>query len=757
MKKTMKVSSLALASALLVGGLPLQSVAATTTVSHAVLNMKTTATTQTGVKQGFISKKLNTTSSNMVRVIVTLSNQPIAVGKYAAKQGMKAFVAESTATAISAQQTSLVSTAKSQGINLSVNRKYDTVLNGMEITIPANQIPKLASLPGVVSVYENSTYYAMPDATPTDLQGMPDTSKNDMFPLEQIGVDKAWAQGLTGKGLKVGVIDTGVDYYHPDLQDAFKGGYNSINLNNDPYEDLPRGEDEGSFHGTHVSGTIVGRAANQAGTVNQRGVAYEADLHVYRVLGYDPKVGKSQGSSAQVIDGIERAVKDGMDVINLSLGSDSEKDPNSPDAIAINNAVLAGVTAVVANGNAAINVKGQYYYTMGSPASSQLGISVGAVTSPTAVPGGLATSSFDPTLKYQMLLAAYHTGEADMASVLGTDPIDGVYVGLGADDDYKNKDVTGKIAFISRGTLAFTDKFANAKAHGAKAIVLFNGNAQADDPTAVDLSDSITSRDSFIGSNFGSDDDYIPTFDMKGTEGRALAKQVLANPNTPLKFTFDSDYPLIPLPGDQMANFSSRGPNSDGNYSIKPDFSAPGVNILSTWPEYSKTADYTDAYGRISGTSMATPHVAGLALLLKQEHPNWTPFDIRAALANTSDEIKDEKGTQYDVYSQGAGRVNVGNAINTPAVLETVDNLTILDQNLNPQSVINYDDNASFGKMHAGDAAKTETLQVKNFSGDTVKYTASIKMHDKVTSDLYKPIPTPSSSDIDVSLAGLAD
>ena len=132
---------------------------------------------------------------------------------------------------------------------------------------------------------------------------------------------------------------------------------------------------------------------------------------------------------------------------------------------------------------------------------------------------------------------------------------------------------------------------------------------------------------------------------MEGTTGRAIARLAEATPGSTIKLAFGAEYPSESFAGDHMATFSSRGPNSDGKLGIKPDFAAPGVNIMSTWPAYGKNdpaVSYDEAYERISGTSMATPHVAGLAVLLKEEHPEWTPFEIRAALANTADEISDE-------------------------------------------------------------------------------------------------------------------
>ncbi|MCR8642793.1 S8 family serine peptidase [Paenibacillus sp. N1-5-1-14] len=316
---------------------------------------------------------LNAKSAGPINVIVQFRNQPIAVGKYAAKMGVNTFSAESTVSSINSQQTSFLQGAADKGLSITKNFTYNTVINGMEITIPSNQIQALADLPEVLSVYENSTYYAIPAPNPTQ-----DQPFIDMEPLNQIGIDYAWnVEKLTGAGVKVGVIDTGVDYKHPDLKDAYKGGYDSFYNRPDPYEEKPDLSNpdnpfEGTYHGTHVAGTIAGRATNPTSEIVQKGVAYEADMYNYKVLGRDDKTGRASGSSAQVIDGIERAVRDGAQVINLSLGADSVKDPNSPDSIAINNAVLAGVVAVVASGNAADS--GPYYYSMGSPASACLAL-----------------------------------------------------------------------------------------------------------------------------------------------------------------------------------------------------------------------------------------------------------------------------------------------------------------------------------------------------------------------------------------------
>lgn len=688
-----------------------------------------------------ISSQITQTSGD-ISVIVQLGTQPAAIGKYAAAQGIQSLAKTATEANVQTEQAKFLEEATDSGLSLKVNYQYDTVLNGFEVTLPADQLADLAKLPGVKAIDANRTWFPIP-IEPTGAEN--DEFQYDSNPLKQIGADQAWAKNLTGAGLKVGVIDTGIDYTHPDIAPIYKGGYDSFYQDDDPYEEIPLTAEEdpfnvgykGTYHGTHVAGTIIGQFANQESEIVQKGVAYNASLYAYKVLGRDlERPDRSSGTSAQVIDGIERAVKDGMDVINLSLGSDSEKNVNSPDSIAINNAVLAGVTAVVANGNA-----GPGHYTMGSPASSQLAISVGAITSEEQRFSGQLSASFshnDENLDenettpepVDFKLLGWETAKTDFPAILGTEKHEVVYVGLGDKSDYDNKDVQGKVVLASRGKLAFVDKIINAKQHGATAIVIFNGKAAANQ-TDADLTPSLPNLDGFINLNVGDSFDYIPAFDIQGTVGRSLANQLIENENAEkaLSITFPSHYEQDVIAGDRIADFTSWGPNADAKLSIKPDITAPGVNILSTYPAYGKNKEgvsYAKAYARLNGTSMAAPHVAGLALLLKQQHPDWTPFDIRAALANTSDLLSDEDGNPYDVFKQGAGRANVAKAIETPALLQAVEPITILDKNYNRQQVLNYNSSTSFGVVGVNQEL-TKKLQLKNTSAQNVDYTTSIQ------------------------------
>lgn len=739
-----KLSAITLAAGLILGAVPTAGAAADPLqlepqqLSGLTSGRNAFSLAGTKVEETYVSPEINTDSSNKIRVIVQLEGQPAAVGKYASRIGNRSLAAAATEASVDREQNEFIEEAADQGLKLDINYQYNTVLNGLEITIPANEIPKLAEISGVKSIQENSTWYPIPiEPSSTDAN-----SSYDINPIKQIGADQAWEQGLTGKGLKVGVVDTGVDYHHPDIAPAYKGGYDSFYQDNDPYEEPPLtpSEDpkhegfEGTSHGTHVAGTIIGRAANTQSDIVQKGIAYEADLYAYKVLGRDinsEDPNDVSGSTAQVIDGIEHAVKDGVDVINLSLGSDSNKNVNAPEVVAINNAILSGTIVVVANGNA-----GPGYYTLGSPATSQLAISVGAVNSESLLyTGSVAaelqdaasvTSTTYGSLDFNVM--AWRTGQTDFESILSTEPLDVVYLGLGYSSDYSGKDVQDKVVLISRGDISFVEKIAYAGHFGAKAVLLFNGNIKNGE---ADLSENVSDRDGFINTNLGDSFLFVPTFDLKGTEGRALARAIVDHPDQSLKVSFNSQYDVDIVPGDVLADFSAWGPNGDLALSVKPDILAPGVNVMSTYPAYAQQPEdpaYAEAYQRNNGTSMATPHISGLALLLKQKNPSWNPFDIRSALTNTADVLYDPYDYIYDAYQQGSGRANVAAALQTPALLQAIEPITILDINYNPKNIINYNSSASFGVVAPGSNV-VKNLQLKNTTAINVNYTAEVEWH----------------------------
>ncbi|APO47039.1 hypothetical protein BS614_25305 [Paenibacillus xylanexedens] len=228
--------------------------------------------------------------------------------------------------------------------------------------------------------------------------------------MPYLGIDKLHEEGITGKGIKVGVLDTGIDYNHPDLTGAYKGyrahagedpkqvdpttvkGWDFVDNDADPMETTYKDWENSGYkeqgvlaeayytsHGTHVSGTIAGQAKNDVGYA-VKGVAPDVDLYVYRVLGPG-----GSGEMSGIIAGIDKAIEDELDVINLSLGA-ATNDPLDPSSIALNNAMLQGVVSMVAAGN-----DGPNEGTLGTPGASALAITIGASDVPLTIPTATVT------------------------------------------------------------------------------------------------------------------------------------------------------------------------------------------------------------------------------------------------------------------------------------------------------------------------------------------------------------------------------
>ncbi len=253
-----------------------------------------------------------------------------------------------------------------------------------------------------------------------------------------------------------------------------------------------------------------------------------------------------------------------MDVINLSLGggANSETDAGS---FAINNAMMAGTIGVVATGN-----EGPNRETMGTPATARLGIAVGNTTNPETMYNGevnVTVGNYNLTKQLPLMgttfgkdLATQLQGEFDLVAVPGNGEV----------KDFEGIDVEGKVALISRGSNAFVDKIANAKANGAVATIIHNFAGGTNAPNI---------SGTFLGDSF----DFLPTFDMSQTDGNTI-RAALAGGAGKVSF---SKFASTKTLGDDVNDSSSRGPSTP-NFDIKPDVSAPGTNIMSTIPKYKK-------------------------------------------------------------------------------------------------------------------------------------------------------------------------
>jgi len=684
-----------------------------------------------------ISSKINTSSTEPVRVIVEFKQAPAKVAvMQALVAGEKTTLTEEkqAVTDTHKQFRSFIEglAAPKVGINavtaenaagtssdIQITNEFQNALNGVAMTLPGTMVEKLFDSGLVSHVLADEKVTIDPDKPTAVSQQSVEGLKENSIPLP--GIDALHNENIKGNGIKVGVLDTGIDYNHPDLTDAYKGyrkqegvdpstinpssvkGWDFVDNDADPMETtlddwekagkpVTPGHEYPTYHGTHVSGTIA--AQSKAHVENPaQGVAPGVDLYVYRVLGP-----YGSGYTSGIVGGIDKSVSDGMKVINMSLGAPTN-DPLSAEAIAVNNATLAGVTCVISAGNS-----GPQEWTLGSPGAAALPITVGASDFSMSIPTATATVGNETFTNFKLLGKGYN----DHVEALANKTYPVVFIGLGGEDDFKDVDLHGKVALIARGTYALNEKIVNAQKAGAVAAIMYN-NIDGD-------------IDNYLASDVG----FIPTFRMSKADGERLKA---AAENASITFT---EIGSTVTEGNHLAAFSSRGPVTS-SYDIKPDVVAPGVSVYSTYPEYIHSPepgiDYSNAYARISGTSMASPHVAGIAALILQAHPDYTPADVKAALTNSADKLNGD----YSVYEVGAGLVDVKEAVHADASFKAQDT-TDMDSSGNPVK-LNYEKGSlTFGAVYKQDSSESS-------SSRTVKVTnrgAQDKTFD-ITAEFIKP------------------
>lgn len=675
---------------------------------------------QTG--QAVLHKDLQDLSGNEeVSVIIHLSEKPVALEQGIAELSGRTLSSKSQVKiqeAVISQQEEVISEMENEKVGFTTGYSYDTVLNGFAATVKADDLEKLLDIDGITLIEPDVTVYASEDmpvsaetskASHGDINPMMNTSNSFL------GIEKLWEKGIEGQGVKVAVLDTGIDAEHPEFEGIYKGGKNFVPHTGTDYA-RPRADDDASetspldrpshrpefnsngsafytSHGTHVAGTIAAIGANPYGI---KGIAPKVDLYMYRVLG-----AYGSGSTSGIIAAIEEAVKQEMDVINLSLGGGANSETDGA-SFALNNAMMAGTIAVSATGNSGPN-RG----TIGTPSTSRLGIAVGNTTNPeTMYNAEVNVSIGDYQLSKQIDLMATTFGQNIASQLSGEYDIVAI-PGVGNVSDFDGIDVDGKFALISRGSIAFVDKIANAKAAGAVGVMVHNnaGGTNAPGPANV-----------FLGDAF----DFIPTFDMSQTDGESI-RAALATGEGKVSF---NRFGSVSTLGDEVNSSSSRGPTTP-NYDIKPDVTAPGTNIMSTIPMYKADfpdADYSKAYDRKTGTSMATPHIAGIAALVKQANPEWNAFDVKVALSNTAKILDTSK---YDVFSQGSGRVDAYAAAFPSALAYSIDE-AVLDTS--GVIVENLKGTVTFGtqNLKEGDISVTKQILVKDIKGIGGNYHVSV-------------------------------
>jgi minor extracellular serine protease Vpr len=572
-------------------------------------------------------------------VLLKMAGDPVAVVR-SRMPGKQISAADRTAIErkLRSQQDAIEPAIRARGGHILA--RFQNAVNGIKVRGTPDQIAAFAKLPGVVQVKRVRTYHL-------------DNAHSVPF----IGAPLAWKgpPGLHGEHVKIAVIDTGVDYTHanfggPGTVDAFntafanstspadpalfgpnapkvKGGtdlvgdaYNADDPTSVPVPDPNPLDCNG--HGSHTSGTATGFGVTADGktfhgpynastpsvqfTIGP-GVAPLADLYAVRVFG-------CTGSTNVVVDAIDWAIQHDMQVISMSLGSDFGTEDDA-DAEASENAVNSGVIVAAASGNA-----GNIPYITSSPGAGEKAISVAAMDSHDAFPGeAIALSPSGNIVALDANGIALSNGASLPIVVLPDTKGTGVGgVSLGCDPaEYVAAGVAGKLVVTVRGVCARVAKAIFGQQAGAAAVAMIN-NASGYPP-----------YEGPITANPDTGVPYTVTIPFLGVKGPSPASGDGAALVAAASGTFTATTIANPT-FRQFASFSSAGPRvGDGH--LKPNITAPGVSVFST-------AIGTGNQGLFeSGTSMATPHVAGSAALATQAHPRWDAGEVSAAIVNTAD------------------------------------------------------------------------------------------------------------------------
>ncbi len=549
---------------------------------------------------------------------------------------------------------------------LKVIYRYRLVLNAITIVAPTSMMEKVRGLPNVTMVEKTASF------------GRPQVSAEETRELQNgfgatsvgfIGAEAVHKKGIRGQGMKVGILDTGIDYTHAMLggvgtEEAYKsvdpatpnamfpnkkvvGGIDLVgtefdSASADIEKRIPKPDanplDEGG-HGSHVAGTVAGIGD---GTNTYSGVAPDAALYAVKVFGKDGST-----SDEVVIQGLEYSadpnadlnLDDQLDVINMSLGSPYGS-AHVMYSEAIKNLVRGGTVVVASAGNS-----GNQSYIVGSPSVSDEAISVAA-----------SIDNMDHNYKFRAVkFASAQHPEIITEAVEGvvSKPIEQagdvkgklVFVGTAVDDltPEMAAAVKGNVALIDRGVVAFSEKIKRAQAAGAIGVIVANNRDEA--PFAMGGEGSFQIPSIMISKVLG---DTLKA-DMK-------LGDVVINFMTDVKIEKPE---LI----DTLTGFTSRGPRSSDGF-IKPEISAPGESIVSA-----KMAGGAKGV-RMSGTSMAGPHMAGVMALIKQAHPDLEPLELKSVAMGSTKTLVDAKKEEYPVSYQGAGRILVEAAVGATLVAD---------------------------------------------------------------------------------------
>ncbi len=538
-----------------------------------------------------------------------------------------------------------------------ITGQFDISLNAVSVQLNGTALSVIASAPMVQQAEYEGLYY--PTQDPVVYPADPDLSLISAFDAW----DVAGGSATAGEGVKVAIIDTGIDITNPCFSDTNypvqtqlgdktftnnKVIVAKVFDNKTPSRHYtPEALQE---HGTHVAGTVAcnyDTPANVDGVSIPHGisgVAPAALLGNYNIFPGDVLNARSE----DILNALEAAYADGFDVANLSLGGGASGIQDLL-TIAVDNLDEADMVVAVAAGNS-----GPGAYTVESPGSAARALTAGAasvghlIATPITVDSNTATyagiSGDFATVTNENLIA--ELGVVTEAPVNSATQLSEACSTL-------STNLAHKIALVSRGTCSFSTKIRNAHNAGAVAVLVTNNIA----------GDGIG-----MASDGTPDQPTVPAYNVSMVDGMALA-------GLNGKMTTISATPAYIVTGndDFMADFSSQGP-TDVDFRVKPDVVAPGVNVLSSIPhQFCETAP---CFAFFQGTSMATPHLAGSAAVVIAQHPDWSAEQVRSAIVNTADQGVLKKSTsttlETNVNIIGAGRENLLSAVNATVAIDPV-------------------------------------------------------------------------------------
>jgi len=547
--------------------------------------------------------------------------------------------------AINDEQAQVIAAVKALSSDIQVMYRYKMVLNAVAVLAPIELQDKLGQL-AQIAYSEAAGNFARPVIMENSNSAVA-TAIQERNSAKFIGAASLNAEGITGKGVKVGIIDTGIDYTHAmfkgaGTEEAYKaiqpsgeavgfpsekvvGGIDLVGTLFDsaspdfakhiPVPDMNPIDEAG--HGTHVAGTVAGLGD---GVSSYNGMAPDASLYAIKVFGAEGST-----SDSVVIAALEYAadpngdgdLSDQLDVVNMSLGS-GYGNPHILYSEAIKNLTNGGTSVIASAGNS-----GHENYIVGAPSTSTQALSVAA-----SVDDGDQNWKFDSSqinfadgqkLIVEAIQAATTKKIADIGQVSGRL----VYVGNAAQDftDDVKASLKGNVALIDRGVVTFNEKVKRAADAGVIGVVVVN-NAPGT-PIAMGTTDTF---------NF-------PAIMITQDNG-AKVKDALKNADVTIDFAGPTKIEKPELI-DTLTSFTSKGPRSMDGF-IKPEISAPGNNVISAKRGGGK------ATVQMSGTSMAAPHMTGIMALLRQAHPELTPSQLKSMVMATAKTIG-EKGERYPI------------------------------------------------------------------------------------------------------------